>query len=322
MLKLMNLTNTQGDLERFAGEHDLRNFIAEHGLNGIEVLPFAGNDLGFIPTDLVPGLHLSYFPAWVDFWNGDEQAALKEFDDQTTMCQHYGGQDRSAIMHKFQSQLDLAHELGVKYVVFHVSDVSLTESVDYKFLHTDRQVIDASCALLNILTAHKPYRFEILLENLWWPGLTMTRPEMTERLLSGIDYAQVGIMLDAGHLLHTNTSIRTQEQGIEYIHRCLDEHEALAAYIRGVHLHQSTSGSYVENMLQNPPSLQGSYFERLGQAYEFILNIDTHRPFTGVGIEQLIERINPKYLVYEFITSSRAQHSAFLHAQAAALAGL
>lgn len=318
----MNMTNTQGDLERFENQQDLRSFVAEHRLDGIEVLPFDGNDLGLIPTDLVPGLHLSYFPAWVDFWNGNDNAALKEFGDRATMHQHYGGRDRSAIVRKFQSQLDMAHELGVQYVVFHISDVSLSESVNYKFSHTDRQVIDASCTLLNTLTAHKPYKFEILLENLWWPGLTMTRPEMTRRLIAGIDYAPIGIMLDVGHLLHTETAIRTQEQGIEYIHGRLDEHKDLGAYIRGVHLHQSLSGPYVEDMVRNPPTLQGSYFERLGQAYECILNIDTHRPFTGAGITELIRRIDPQYLVYELITSRRSQHSEFLRAQTAALTDL
>ena len=35
-------------------------------------------------------------------------------------------------------------------------------------------------------------------------------------------------MLDMGHLLHTNTALRTQEEGVVYINSLLDMHGAVS----------------------------------------------------------------------------------------------
>ena len=126
-------------------------------------------------------------------------------------------------------------------------------------------------------------------------------------------------MLDIGHLMHTNTALQSQEEGIEYINSVLDAHGDLCSYIKGVHLHQSLSGAYVGGLIQNPTKLEGTYYERLCQAYYHILNIDTHRPFTGKGIRELIDRIDPDYLTYEFMSRGREEHEGFLSLQNAAL---
>ncbi len=83
-------------------------------------------------------------------------------------------------------------------------------------------------------------------------------------------------MLDIGHLLHTNTALRSQEEAVDYVHRILDVHKELCGYIKGVHLHQSLSGKYVRELIQNPPRLEGTYYERLAGIYSHIFSIDTH----------------------------------------------
>jgi len=40
-------------------------------------------------------------------------------------------------------------------------------------------------------------------------------------------YPNVGLMLDTDYLLHTNLSLNSQQEGIAYIHRLLDEHGEL-----------------------------------------------------------------------------------------------
>lgn len=80
------------------------------------------------------------------------------------------------------------------------------------------------------------------MENLWWPGFTFTSPQMTQKLMDGIHYEKKGIMLDTGHLLHTNLDLRNQREGIAYIQKQLEEHGELCSWIKGIHLNQSLTG--------------------------------------------------------------------------------
>lgn len=123
--------------------------------------------------------------------------------------------------------------MGAKYVVFHVSDVSPEETLAYRRFHTDEAVIDASAELLNLLFHGKTYPFELLLENLWWPGLTLTSPAMTERLLAAVQYKKAGLLLDTGHLFNTNPALADEAACLAFAHAMLDAHGSLASAIRG-----------------------------------------------------------------------------------------
>jgi sugar phosphate isomerase/epimerase len=305
-------------MERYSDCNDIRRFCRKHRLDGLELLPYGNNTLGVIPADMVVGVHLSFFNSWVDFWNRNEAGVLAEFGAWET-AEEILGSDRQALVDRYKAQLDFAESLKVEYVVFHVSDVSIAESVSYMFSHTDVEVIDTALELINAILDGGRYSFRFLVENLWWPGFTMTFPNMTRRLLDGIGYDRKGIMLDVGHLLHTNNALRTEKEGLGYIHTLLDAHGSLCDHIKGIHLHQSLTGAYVQALIANPPTLAAPYYDRFGQIYEHIHKIDAHEPFTAEGVSRLIERINPDYLTYEFSTRSRAEHEDFLSRQIAAL---
>lgn len=111
------------------------------------------------------------------------------------------------LLAQFRAELDYAKAMGARYVVFHVSDVSPEETLTYRRLHSDETVIDASAELLNLLFKGSEYSFELLLENLWWPGFSMTSPAMTARLLAAVQYDKTGILLDIGHLFNANPTL-------------------------------------------------------------------------------------------------------------------
>jgi len=318
MIISTNITNTESDVERFGGESDVRAFCLKHRLDGFELLPYFENTLGVVPEDLVSGVHLSYYNAWVDFWNGDTAAVIEEFGDIETAKASIADSPE-ALVAKYIAQLDFAESIGAKYVVFHVSDVTLAETVTYKFSHTDEQVIDASLGLINAILKGGNYSFYFLVENLWWPGFTFTKPDMTRRLLDGIEYHKKGIMLDTGHLLHTNNDIEGDESAVAYLNSVLDLNCDLCGYIKGVHLQYGLSGAFVKNMLANPPSLTGSYTDRMITALTLVSEIDKHEPFTAPGVANLIKRISPEFLTFEFITRSREEHEEYLTRQNAAL---
>lgn len=319
MLKLFNLTTCDYDMARFDGADDLRRFTRELGLDGIEVLPVGANSLGAIPSELVPGVHLSYFNSWLDAYLGDVDAVKREYGSTGEAERQLGG-DPAGLSERLRAQLDWCASIGAQYVVYHVSNVTLDETATYRFEHTDEQVVRAALEVIN-RALNGRCNFWFLVENLWWPGFTFTRPEITRALLDGIDYPRKGIMLDTGHLMHTCLDIDTPQQGIAHIYRCLDAHQELCRYIKGVHLHSGATGEYVRAMLREPPRPEGSYFDKLCALYEHILRIDPHQPLTCPGTRELIARIAPEFLTYEFITLDRAQHAEFIRAQNQALFG-
>lgn len=312
-----NLTTSVADMERFHTREDLLDLM--QGFDGVELMQFEDDVRGIIPKERVIGLHMGYFTYWLDFWHGDLDAVAREFDSLDVAYQFYGGKDRTAIVNRYRRDLEYAHRWGAEYVVFHVSEASIAETFRLKYRHSDEEMIDATIDLLNELFTEEDGRIALLMENLWQPGLTFTRPEMTKRLMDGVRYPNKGIMLDTGHLLHTNLKLRTQEEGLAYIHSLLDAHGDLCRWIRGIHLNQSLTGEYMEQTMRNPPDLSGNYWDRCGQMFWHAFAVDKHLPFTCKGIDQLVQRISPEYLTFEFITSDIEQHRQYLHAQRKAL---
>ena len=305
-------------MDRFSSRADLTALL--DGFDGLELLPCERDERAIVPKERVVGIHMSYFPYWLDFWRGDEAALMREFGTLDACERYYGGSSREALLARFRADLAAADAYGAEYVVFHVSDASIPESFTGRFRRTSAEVADATCELLGELFANAQYRPLLLLENLWQPGLTFTQPAIARRLLDGISYDNVGFMLDTGHLFHTNEAIETQEQGLQYIHRMLDLHGPLCERIRGVHLHQSVTGEYCRRVREDPPVLKPTYEERAGQMFEYAFRVDLHRPVTCPGVGELIERINPDYLTLEFITENLEQLRNFLMEQKKALA--
>ena len=306
---MFNLTTDPIDINRFRARKELLSLM--DGFDGVELLCYEPDPRNLIPENRVIGLHMCYFPYWLDFWRGDKQALLHEFGSMGVCKEYYGGTSPDVIINRFRKDIEYAKQYKAEYIVFHVSEASIYESFTRKYKYTDEEVVDSACEVLNEVFSeeHGNENFggedsplTLLVENLWLSGFTFTDPEITKRLLDGISYPNKGILLDTGHLMHTNTMLGTQEEGIKYIHKMLDEHGHLADNIRGVHLHQSLTGEYAEKKMANPPSLKSSFKERNLQSFCHALNVDKHEPFTCAGVRELIERIAPEYLTLEFLS--------------------
>lgn len=317
MLVSFNMTTTPDDTDRFESREDLLDFMG--GFDGLELMHFGDNDL--ITPDMVTGVHLNCHETWYDFFTGNEEVLLSEFDDLETVERVYGSLDPQALVDHFKRNVQVARRYGAQYVVFHVSEASVEESLTFCRRHTNEQVIDAACDLLNQVFADEDPDLALMLENLWYPGLTITDPAMTRRLFEGVRHPNKGIMFDTGHLLHTDFTLRSQEEGLAYINRRIDEHEqaGLLPLFRGMHLQQSITGEYCQGLVDNPIELAPTYSERLTQVFMNIFKIDQHQPFTCKGVREMIDRLPLDFLTFEFITESRQQHAAFLRAQRQAL---
>lgn len=291
------------------------------GCDGAELI-WSGEDLpAELPCPDCVGYHLVFYPDWVDLWNGEFAALERKFGSEEKWRAFYGG-GREELLAMYAADLERAASVGAKYVVFHVSDVSVEEGYTYEWLHTDEAVVDASAELINTLCQGKSFPFAVFVENQWWPGFTFTRPEITARLLDAIEYADKGILLDTGHLMNANTGIKTQAEGASFILDMLAAHGKLAESVRGMHLHQSLSGEYVRAHTGSlPPDLPEEYFERFTVNYGHILQIDRHQPWTDPAVREVIRRVSPEYLTHELAASGPAERAAAVRAQRAAMWG-
>ena len=270
------------------------------GLDGIEGIVDPDDFDASFPAALLSGYHMVFYPDWLDFYRQNSSELLRKFGSMEMVERVYRGSHPEDLMKQFKDDLSYAISLNTPYVVFHVADVSLEEGYTYRWLHTDQEVLDGSIEFINELLCDVKPTFDFLVENQWWPGFTFTDPQKTEYLLSRINYPRVGIMLDTGHLMNTNTKLRTQADGIAYILDMVRLHGDIKDRILGIHFHQSLSGSYVrKNTGRVPDGVPTDYFEAFFQNYLHIQNIDRHRPWTDPKCVQILDEIQPHYLTHE-----------------------
>ena len=194
MKTLFNITTSEDDLQRFDSAKDLEEMLIP--FDGVELMCYGEDEKKIIAKDNVVGLHMHFFPFWLDFWKGNEERLIKEFDSRENWERYYGGAEKESIIRYYKKDLEDVRRYGAEYVVFHVSEAGIEESFTWNYHYTDEEVVDATAELLNELFKEEDGSIALLLENLWQPGLKFTRPEITTRLLEKIQYENKGIMLE------------------------------------------------------------------------------------------------------------------------------
>lgn len=321
MKKLINITNYKDDLARYTDASDLQNMITRFGLDGLEVMPSSAQAplYPFLPGQVI-GVHMRCQSDWLDLWNHDVDALNLEYGSPAIWESVFCGSTRNVLLQRGKEDLEYARLHRAQYVVFHISNVRTTDILTNSFSYSDKEVILAAAQLINQLLAdYTDTPFYFLMENLWWPGLRMTEPALTKMLLDHISYPKKGIMLDIGHFLHTNPELRTQREAIACLKQMLHAHAELTDFIKGIHLHQTLSGAYMEAYLSSPPEIPLDYYERFTKAMYHVLAIDRHEPFTDPAICEIIHQISPDYLTLELISGSRAEHEHKIRTQLEAL---
>ena len=296
---LTNLIANKDCLQDYCDREKLNNFLKETNLDGFEVI-CAGDYPQEVDNSKVIGLHLPFFNAWMDLYKGDFAALDEEYGGRKVWQQFYGSDSFDAVYRQIENQLDFAQQLGAEYVVMHVVEIGTTETLTGQFKYSHKEVIDALCDVANRLFKDKNYTFALLLENLWWQGFDFTDLQLTKYMLDNIEYKNKGIMLDIGHLMHTNKDLQSWEDGAEYIHKMLDKHSDLLCFVKGVHLHGTLEGEFAKEFYKNGVDIKEDFWQRFAQAYDYVMKVDAHRPFAHKSIRGIIDKINPDYVVYEF----------------------
>lgn len=316
MKRLLSFPDISDRIDWIGTHEQQRRLLRHFHLDGFEVIWCDQKAEERFPRETVIGMHLPFYADWMNFWLEDHVHLNSEFGDREIWRSFYPGETKEAYIEYFGRSLDYAHSLNVEYVVFHVSQVAVDEAYDYRFQFDDETVLCESAKLINTLfdRAGQKYNFQFLMENLWWPGLNFRDASMTRALFNNIHYDRKGFALDLGHLLNADTSIRTNEDAISWIHHVLDEHEDLLPHIKAIHLHQSISGAFVEQFLGTGVAVYAGknkvpldYYERYRLSYEHVAKIDEHAVWEMPGLQLILDRIEPDYLVYEFRSNTQEE---------------
>lgn len=317
MLELVNLSNYGMDTEQLIGnkKENLEKFLKENQLDGIEMMFCQPWEKTLHEEKFIQGVHLNFWPSWLDFWRGDLKSVEDQFGSREAIVQCYGGLTRKDWVKRYQENIAVAKQTNAKYFVFHVSHARTSEVFDWSFHASSEEVIDATIELVNELVLEIPEDTMVLFENLWWPGLTLLDKQLVAKLIDNVKHNNVGIMLDTGHLMNTNQQLKSQEEAVDYVINIVENLGEYRKFIKGVHLHHSLSGEYVLNSIKKTIRTKPTS----GEIMEHILKIDEHLPFTTSKVKRIIEYIQPEFLVHEFMQSTREDWQNKLNMQKQAL---
>ncbi|MCI5837422.1 MAG: sugar phosphate isomerase/epimerase [Veillonellaceae bacterium] len=315
MKRLVNLTNFPTDLDLIDHSTDvLEGLLREYDLDGIELMLCAPWDRELFPQRLIGGCHLPFYPNWLDFWFGDTVALRNDFPTAADLQRTFGATEPEAWVERYAEDIRRAAETGTPYMVFHVANCRYREAFTWDFYYGDEAVIAAMLDLLERLAPAIPQDTWLLLENLWWPGMRLTEPEIVETLLQYAPHPKTGIMLDTGHLLATNRDLRTEREAIDYLFAVVDNLGELRNSIRGIHLHQSLSGEYLGTAAGKLPEVLNS-----ATVSEHVNRMDYHAPWTDPAIREFVRYVDPEWVTFEFLQRDLASWRKYLALQSKAM---
>ena len=305
MLTLTNLSNADCDVAHILhGDMDaLPAILQELGLDGIEFMLCAPWDRTLFPPACIKGVHLLFWPTWVDFWRGNRSALMAEFGSEDNVRGYYGSLDVADWVEGWRENLRRAAACQPQYLVFHVAHNCTSEMYTRTFSVTDEEVIRADIELVNAIVGEIPRGCKLLFENLWWPGLTFQKPQLAAELLARVSYPDTGFMLDTGHLMNTNLDLQSEAEGAAYVQKIYHELGELGKRVYGIHLHQSLSGTYTREMMRRHVGWKTPLDWQT--AMDYVMHVDQHQPFHTDAARRIVETVQPMYLVHEFQHRSR-----------------
>ncbi|ONI40407.1 hypothetical protein AN639_12780 [Candidatus Epulonipiscium fishelsonii] len=278
MKKLLHFTTSIRCLQWFNNDWtEIEVFLKKHNLNGIEIGLYPEYSLQNIPKNIVEGMHLSFYPEWLEL-------------------------DQEPIIASYKLQYQKAKQLKSKYMVFHVSHVKPTDTFTWKFDYTDEVVVDATIDLLNNIFPEDEDGPMLLFENLWWPGLTFLNKTICQKLLDKVKYKNKGFVLDISHLILMNKNIDNEAKAYTFIKKVMNDLKELKSYFKVIHINKTLPKHYMSQnhsfKLENYKSAKDD-FTRKKILLNHIKKLDPHVPFDSPLIKDIIKLVDPEFCVYE-----------------------
>lgn len=307
MKHIVNVVSENEWLKAYKDKNDMNKFVKDCLCDGVEVIRGGEDTTDIYDSENVIGVHLFFYPNWLDFWNNDIDSLIRHFGKREVWEGYYRAKNREEFLIPYQSDMDYAEKIGAEYVVFHVNDVSNEEIFTYQWEHSNVEVIKGVSEIVNELTQNKNYHFKLLFENLFTPGMMLLDPKETELMLNLTDYENKGLLMDTGHLMCAPQNITNEEQGIDFVLSTVKNHGELAKFIKAIHLHKSTSGDVISELKKKTIIPKEDFYDRFSQSYSIILDIDQHRPFESPRAREILELVEPEYVIHEVSAKNREE---------------
>lgn len=323
MKKLFHLSTTPKQLRLFDEDwEEIQHFVEKNEMDGIELGLTLDYELSQIPKKLIKGVHLSFYPMWLDFWKGNEARLETLFESKEAMIQYYKGESPKDIIESYRKQYERAKEVEAEYMVFHVSHVLPEDSFTYQFEYTDKEVMEATIELVNQAFPCEEDGPLLLFENLWWPGLNYKDPQLTQWFIEQIHYPNKGYLVDVSHLILNNNQIGTEREAYDYIKKTMEALGETKKWIKGIHLNKALPKRYMQRdksyLLNKYRQIKDSR-KKLEILKKHIHALDGHVPFDHPMAKKIVSCIDPIYCVYETAPESRYELAYFIKKQNEAL---
>lgn len=320
MQKLFHLSTTAKGLGLFNEDwHAIRTFIHKNGMDGIELGLTLDYDLMRIPKELIQGVHLSFYPMWLDFWKGDQDKLKQLFKNQSAWESYYHAKTPKELVQNYTLQYKRAKALDAKYMVFHVSHVLPEDTFTFQYSgYTDKDVMEATIELVNRAFKAESDGPLLLFENLWWPGLTYKDPELTEWFIEQIHYPNKGFVVDISHLILTCPTIGTEKEAYYFIEKTINALGDTKNWIKVVHMNKTLPKHYMNrdhSYLLKQYQLAEDEAKKTAILKKHIKTLDGHIPFDHPMAGQILKLMNPLYCVYETAPKDRYELAYFIKKQ-------
>jgi len=289
------------DTDEYGGVRKAMQRITKAGADGIELLT------GYFEADkefkgIAGGVHLPYATDWYSAWVGDT-SYIDIVSPENIRYRSYG-RNREEMTDALKDAIVYASSLSPAYGVFHASNTRMDEVMGFAHRDSDEDVVRAAAGLLNATAKRFPGGeppFRIVLENLWWPGLTMTDDSGFRMLEKELEFDNWGLCLDTGHLMNRLGNCRDEERSIKDILKIIRKYPRdMKDRIEVMHLHMSLSADRREECMRNPVRFEMTNDDdMISKAYEHVCKVDQHRPFTNALCTDIVRIVGPKYLTHE-----------------------
>jgi len=298
----------------------LAGYCRDNGLAGVELYLYGIEPFTEPCQKETVGVHLKYWPIWMDFWCGNEARLDKFFPDIKKRQQYFlGAKNKEQWLEVMRKNIQAALYYEPEYLVWHVADCDYESLYTWNFAYTSQQVLNATVEVIREVASCIPKNVQLLFENLWWPGLRLTEPLQVGHFFEAIyrqGYENVGIMLDTGHLMNTNPSLTTEAEGIDYVLQVGKNLGSLKELVQGFHLSCSLSGAYQRKFIAETRADKHWSFPTDGmKIMNHIVALDQHRPFKAVSAAPLVEFYEPQYVNHELYYDNMAQLAEYLKLQ-------
>lgn len=319
MKTLFHLSTTPKQLRMFEEDwEEIRQFVSKNQMDGIELGLTLDYELDKIPKEIVQGVHLSFYPMWLDFWRENEEKLNQIFLTKEEQEAYYRGSKPACLVESYRVQYERAKALGAKYMVFHVSHVLPEDSFTWKFDYTDKEVMEAAVELINLAFPKEEDGPLLLFENLWWPGLNYKDPDLTKWFIEMIEYPNKGYLVDIAHLILNNAQVGTEQEAYKYIKSTIEALGETRKWIKGMHLNKALPKRYMQRdhryLLTKYQEAKDSR-QKLAILKKHINELDGHTPFDHPVAKQIVDLIKPEYCVYETAPESRYELAYFIKRQ-------